>query len=228
MPTKKSNRKNAETATKTAKSKTTTLSPSMLDAALVSLRAALPAVPTAEERRRELLARVAGVVAAGLITAPKPSIALATGVATVAVDIAEEILKRVGISTASPASLNAADAAVDAAHVADVHSKILGFLMGEWTRKNERQLIRVDLLYAPGQGFRDEELRRWDRADEPEFFAEYANIEKLVAQIIDISEGEADAKPPGKHRFIVRTHQHMGTKPSMSFALYPRFFGAAS
>ena len=110
---------------------------------------------------------------------------------------------------------------------AELHSKILAFLMGEWTRKDERQLVGVDLLYAPGQGFRDEEVRRWERADEPEFFAEYVNIEKLVSQIIDIAEGEADAKAPGKHRFIVRTRQHMGTKPSMSFALYPSFHGSA-
>lgn len=108
---------------------------------------------------------------------------------------------------------------------AELHGRILGFLMGEWARKDNRQLVGVDLLYAPGGGFRDEEVRRWERADEPEFFAEFTNIEKLVALIIDIAEGEADAKPPGHHRFVVRTRQHMGSKPSMSFALRPSYTG---
>jgi len=108
---------------------------------------------------------------------------------------------------------------------AELHGKILGFLMGEWARKDNRQLVGVDLLYAPGQGFRDEEVRRWERADEPEFFAEFVNIEKLVTQIIEIAETEADAKPPGKHRFVVHTRQHLGKSPSMSFALYPTNFG---
>lgn len=108
----------------------------------------------------------------------------------------------------------------------EIHGKILGFLMTEWARKDNRQLVGVDLLYAPGQGFRDEEIRRWERADEPDFFAEFVNVEKLVSQIIEIAEGEADAKAPGKHRFIVRTRQHMGTKPTMSFALYPSYHGS--
>jgi len=109
---------------------------------------------------------------------------------------------------------------------AELHGKILGFLMAEWARKDNRQLVGVDLLYSPGQGFKDEEIRRWERADEPEFFAEFVNIEKLVVQIIEIAEGEADAKAPGKHRFVVRTRQHMGGKPTLSFALYPTYTGS--
>lgn len=109
---------------------------------------------------------------------------------------------------------------------AELHGKILGFLMAEWARKDNRQLVGVDLLYSPGQGFRDEEIRRWERADEPEFFAEFVNIEKLVVLIIEIAEGEADAKAPGKHRFVVRCRQHMGSKPALSFALYPGYIGA--
>lgn len=109
---------------------------------------------------------------------------------------------------------------------AEIHGKVLGFLMAEWARKDNRQLVGVDLLYSPGQGFRDEEVRRWERADEPEFFAEFVNIEKLVTQIVDVAESEADAKLPGKHRFVVRCRQHMGGKSSMSFALYPSYIGA--
>lgn len=109
---------------------------------------------------------------------------------------------------------------------AELHGKILGFLMGEWARKDNRQLVAVDLLYSPGQGFKDEEIRKWTRADEVELFAEFVNVEKLVTLIIEIAEGEVDAKPAGKHRFIVRTHQHVGGRATMSFALSPSYRGA--
>lgn len=109
---------------------------------------------------------------------------------------------------------------------AELHGKILGFLMAEWARKDNRQLTGVDLLYAPGNGFKDEEVRKWIRSDEPELFAEFVNVEKLVAQILEIAEGEADAKPPGKHRFVVRTHQHMGGRATMSFPLSPSYRGS--
>lgn len=109
---------------------------------------------------------------------------------------------------------------------AELHAKILTFLMGEWARKDNRQLVGVDLLYAPGNGFKDEEIRKWIRADEPELFAEFVNVEKLVVTIVDIAEGEADAKAPGKHRFIVRTHQHLGGRAVLSFALSPSYRGS--
>lgn len=109
---------------------------------------------------------------------------------------------------------------------AEIHGKILGFLMAEWARKDNRQLVGVDLLYSPGNGFKDEEIRKWVRADEPELFAEFVNVEKLVSLIVEIAEGEADAKPAGKHRFIVRCHQHLGSRPSHSFALSPSYRGS--
>jgi hypothetical protein len=64
------------------------------DAVLASLRAS---TPSTADRRKELLAKVAGAVAAGLVTSPSPSIASPSGMATAAVDIAEEILKKAGI-----------------------------------------------------------------------------------------------------------------------------------
>jgi predicted amino acid-binding ACT domain protein len=108
---------------------------------------------------------------------------------------------------------------------AELHGKILGFLMAEWARKVDRQLVRVDLLYKPGGGFKDEEIRSWVRTDQPELFVDFVNIEKLVAQIVDIAEGEADAKPSGKHTFVLRCVQHGGSRPSMSFALAPSYTG---
>lgn len=55
---------------------------------------------------KKLLARVAGGVASGLVGSPSPEIADAgaRGVAAVAVDIAEEILKQVGLVPDAPAS----------------------------------------------------------------------------------------------------------------------------
>ena len=108
---------------------------------------------------------------------------------------------------------------------AELHAKILGFLMAEWARKDNRQLVSVELVYAPGGGFREEPIRKWVRADEPDFFAEFPNVEKLVTQIIEIAEGEVDAKPAGKHRFVLRTHQHLGERANLSFPLSPSYTG---
>lgn len=108
---------------------------------------------------------------------------------------------------------------------AELHQKILSFLMTELARKDNRQLDGVDLLFAPGNGFRDEPIRKWVRADEPDFFAEFVNIEKLVTLILEIAENEVDAKPGGKHRFKVVTHQHLGERPYMSFSLSPGYTG---
>ena len=47
--------------------------------------------------RKELLVRIAGSIAARLVTSPSPSIASAASMAAVAVDIAEEILQKAGI-----------------------------------------------------------------------------------------------------------------------------------
>jgi hypothetical protein len=108
---------------------------------------------------------------------------------------------------------------------AELHSKILSFLAGEFARKDLRQCVGVDLLYAPGNGFRDEEIRKWVRADQPELFDNFANVETLVVQVLEIATGEVDAKPPGKHRFIVRTRQHANDRATLSFALAPGYAG---
>ena len=108
---------------------------------------------------------------------------------------------------------------------AELQGKLLAFLMAEWARKDNRQLVQVDLCFSPGGGFKDEEIRSWVRTDEPELFAEFTHLEKLVMQIIEIAVGEADSKPAGKHRFFVRCRQHGGSRPTQSFALYPSYTG---
>jgi hypothetical protein len=108
----------------------------------------------------------------------------------------------------------------------ELHGKMLTFLAGEFARKAERQCISVELDYAPGGGFKDETIRKWVRADDTELFDNFANVEKLVGMILEIAMGEADAKPPGKHRFVVRTTQHMKERATLSFALSPSYNGS--
>lgn len=50
-----------------------------------------------QDPRKRLLARVAGTVAAGVVSNPSEAAVNATAIATIAVDIAEEILKKIGL-----------------------------------------------------------------------------------------------------------------------------------
>lgn len=60
--------------------------------------AAPAAPPDADlDARKVLLARVAGDVASGIIVAPSKSATSAGAIAEIAVDVAEEILKRAGL-----------------------------------------------------------------------------------------------------------------------------------
>ena len=109
---------------------------------------------------------------------------------------------------------------------AELHRKVLGFLSGALAPKEGgRQCIGIDLLYSPGSGYKDEDIRKWVRADEPELFENLVNVEKLVLLIIEIAEDEANAKTAGKHRFIVRSREHMGGRALLSFALQPSYSG---
>jgi len=110
----------------------------------------------------------------------------------------------------------------------ELHAKIMAFLSGEFARKEGRQCVEIDLIYAPGNGYKDEEIRKWSRVDQPELFDvpnNFANLEGLVTQIIEIAEGETNAKSPGRHRYMVRTHQHLGGRAFQSFALAPQYTG---
>jgi hypothetical protein len=88
---------------------------------------------------------------------------------------------------------------------AEIHSKILSFLAGEIARKEGRQCVAVDLVFTPGGGFRDDEIRKWVRADSPDLFDNFVT--------------------PGRHRFEVRTHQHLGGRARQSFVLSPSYNG---
>ena len=103
--TKKSKSKN-EALKKPAPKK---LDSEMFDALHSSFRAAFP---SSIDKRKELLARVAGAVAAGLVSTPSPSISTSSSMATVAVDIADEILKKAGIPVEPSAESQAPTGAV--------------------------------------------------------------------------------------------------------------------
>jgi hypothetical protein len=116
--TKKSKSKNEVTkkkpATKIENEMALELDRKVFDAVLASFRAA---TTSTIDKRKELLARVAGSVAAGLVNTPSPSITTSASMATVAVDIADEILKKAGIPLVDHAaeSSSSGNAAVGAA-----------------------------------------------------------------------------------------------------------------
>ena len=220
---KKSKSKSKKATKKPAAKETATLLDKALFADLLShVRVASKA--SAIDRRKEVLALVAGSIAAALVTSPTPSIASPAGIATAAIDIAVEILKKAGSLVESPTKTETFSVTNDE----ERYAKIRDFLMTEWARPDNRRLIGVDLLYVPGQGYRDEPIRSWECADEPEFFAEAVNVEKLIESIIALATVEADNQVPGQHRFVVRTRQHLGSRMAMSFALYVSAVGAAS
>lgn len=103
------------------------------------------------------------------------------------------------------------------AGASELRSKILDFLTAEQQRTDVRPLACVDLLYAVGQGYRDEPLHTWRLEDEPELFSRHLN--DLGLAILEIAEDELVAKPPGKHYFIIRTRQHQGGRATYAFAL---------
>lgn len=109
--TKKSKSKN-EAKKKPAPKKPENELNKLFDAMLVNLRA------NAIDKRKELLAQVAGSIAAGMVTAPSPSISTPSSMATAAVDIADEILKKAGIPSSAETvveSSSSGDAQVGAA-----------------------------------------------------------------------------------------------------------------
>ena len=102
----------------------------------------------------------------------------------------------------------------------DPRSKILTFLAGEIARKDWRQCVSIDLLYARGHGYHDEEIRSWTRAKDPEFFESLALTDQLASAIVEGAEGHADSIRDGsRRRYVVRTNQHLGGRQTHSFRL---------
>ena len=102
----------------------------------------------------------------------------------------------------------------------DLHPKLLAFLAGEFARKESRQCIRVELLYAQ-PGFREEPVRSWWRDEDPEVFEGFAKTEQLVSALIEAAEDHTDDIGTGSQRFVVRTRQYFGGRAACSFKLSP-------
>ncbi len=113
MSTKKSNKTSSKPTTKKpSAAPMTAMTSQMFTAMLESFRAS---VTNPIDARKALLATVAGSVAAGLVTAPSPSISKSESMAAVAVDIAEEILRKVGIASVESYETPVDSPVVDAA-----------------------------------------------------------------------------------------------------------------
>jgi regulator of replication initiation timing len=104
------------------------------------------------------------------------------------------------------------------------HQKILAFLSGELSKKEERQCISIDLEHSP-PGFRADLLKRWERTDHPEFFEELVFIEQMVAMMVEIAESDADSAGAGSgaRSYTVRTRQQTGLRTTLKFKCAPSF-----
>jgi len=104
------------------------------------------------------------------------------------------------------------------------HQKILAFLSGELSKKEERQCISIDLEHSP-PGFRADLLKRWERTDHPEYFEELVFIEQMVAMMVEIAESDADSAGAGSgaRAYTVRTRQQTGLRMTMKFRCAPSF-----
>jgi len=100
----------------------------------------------------------------------------------------------------------------------ELHAKIRGFLAEQLSRLEGRQCVKFDLLYSQ-PGFRAEDLRSWERADNPELFDSLGMIEQVASTIIEIAEAHADSLDQGSHRYTVNTRQYFGGRASLSFTI---------
>lgn len=104
----------------------------------------------------------------------------------------------------------------------ELHTKILAFLSGEFARTEGHQCVHVGLYYrAPGIG--DEDLYSRDRtvADEAEWFSTQGLVEKMVREILDRAEQQANSFTTNAkaRRFFIRTKQHLGGRQTFPFAM---------
>lgn len=103
----------------------------------------------------------------------------------------------------------------------DIRSRLIDFLGPAFSAKDRNLAMKVELLYCPGKGLRDEQMREWERSDRPEIFEQLDLIEALIMQIIKLAEDHADNAGAGSHKFKVRVHQQFNGKPFLLFAIKP-------
>ena len=105
---------------------------------------------------------------------------------------------------------------------ADLHARILAFLRGELALTGHQVCVSLELELAPtAQGFRPQQLKKWIRESQPELFEGGLETEKLVAAIVQLADDDVETQPAGKYRYVLRTHQHLGGRSTLSFSLSP-------
>lgn len=96
--------------------------------------------------------------------------------------------------------------------------QLVEFLGREFARVKERMCVGVSLVQAP-PGARGNELRAWHRDESPDLFDSLGNVESLAQLMLDMAQREATSRGAGRHRFEVRTAQHIGGGAKHSFYL---------
>jgi hypothetical protein len=128
----------------------------------------------------------------------------------------------------------------------ELQAKLLHFLFGELTRKEQRLCMRLELLHAQPE-FREEVLHSWRRADDERergvrsdapwldsvFIDDLVSAEKLATAIVEVAELHAASfrsvtqvpyrleRTPHAQGYVVRTYQYLGGRASLSFKMAP-------
>jgi hypothetical protein len=112
------------------------------------------------------------------------------------------------------------------------HTKALAFLSGALALEGHHSAVKIDLSYSPAGGYRTDPLRSWSRERDPQYFepgedgaTNQVYTEQLVTDIVEIAEGHADSFGTGRHRFVIRVHQHLGGRQTHAFVLLPTYQG---
>jgi hypothetical protein len=109
------------------------------------------------------------------------------------------------------------------------HAKLLSFLAGEFARQNHQAVIKIELVYAPGSGYRADPLGSWtpDDGKSAELFSDRGHVfvERLVGEIIELAEGHAESYGQGRHRFTVHAYHHLSSRTHHAFVIKPSFDG---
>ena len=113
----------------------------------------------------------------------------------------------------------------------DNHTKVLAFLAGELAREGHQMCVKIELEYTPKQGFRREPIKSWTPAADAQYFEKdpesgstnHAHLADLAGSVIDLAESHADSYGEGKHRFVLRTTQHLGARATCAFVCLPGY-----
>ena len=99
-------------------------------------------------------------------------------------------------------------------------SRLHAFLAEQLVRKEVRRCMIIELFYAHGEDYRNEQVRSWTREDYPEIF-EDLKIEHLAPAIIAVANDHCDAIEEASHCFVLRTIEYLGDRQTCNFKLSP-------